>query len=176
MTLAEIHTQCEPDGDCLVWTGLVRDGTPRMRVYNPKTGKYPDLSLRRIVWRDACEGAAPAMISTTCGNALCLLPEHLTRFVSKRRERKTRAKAEVMRELLEPPGHRGRAFHHGPLIVDQPPRGTKARIGTESVANYGGIVPPNSPESFAICDAVRQEIVGKDKPGMARPWLIGRSV
>ena len=258
MTLTEIHAQCEPDGDCLLWTGLARGKNPRLKARHPKMGHVTYLSVRRLVWqavhgedatgplktmcgnamclnpdhivmpsgRDttsltsiharcttqgecllwtgrrgggsggipltadssgtslrpvvwglAGKGETPAYIGTNCGNSLCLNPEHLMSVgVGQAPPRPRPAKAEVIRELLEPPRHRGRAFHSGPLILDLPAREAKARIGTKVAAVYGGIVPPNSPESFAICDAVRRSMGTTPRIEQEKPWLKGRGV
>ncbi|WP_418122271.1 hypothetical protein [Variovorax sp. 160MFSha2.1] len=64
-----LHHRCREDGDCLIWTGRrSAGGVPRLG----------DASLRRLVYIDAKGPIQDRfMVTYTCGNSLCINPEHL---------------------------------------------------------------------------------------------------
>lgn len=69
MTLEEIYARCTEDGDCLIWTGPANNY------------RHPTLSgaaVRRIVWR-LLHGEIPdgKLVTTNCGDSLCLCKDHL---------------------------------------------------------------------------------------------------
>lgn len=156
-TAEELLARCRPQGECLLWPGSINGGTPKLTV----GGKGH--SLRPVVYAAHHPDWERTGLMTTCGEVRCLNPAHLTRHVRK-----------------PGPGRPAMAIARPRPAKPRPAKETKVRpIPAPKLRGFTPIVaasvPPNSPESFAICDAVRQEIVGPDKPGMARPWLEGRS-
>jgi hypothetical protein len=72
-----IHARCREDGDCMLWDGSQDDGG-RPRVAIRDGGKPRTFMPRRIVW-EAAKGPIKRglRVTVTCGNPLCLNPEHL---------------------------------------------------------------------------------------------------
>lgn len=70
-TLDNIADRLQPDGECLVWTGALNNGVPRMRP-----GKT---NPQRLIWQEYWElRLIPQIhIAPICGNRLCCNPQHL---------------------------------------------------------------------------------------------------
>lgn len=69
MLIDKLRHRCREEGDCLIWTG-------RHSVSNvPRLG---NASLRRLIYAEANGPFQDRfLVTTTCGNALCINPEHL---------------------------------------------------------------------------------------------------
>jgi hypothetical protein len=149
MDAETILARCVPDGDCLIWTGSVICGCPIVR-FNRKSC----YSARRIVYDAAHPDELALRVKPGCGNNLCLNPAHLV--AGKRTP--SRWPKPVIATEPEPGRERWE-----PVPVYVPRQGRAAEPSREAI-------PPNSPQAFAICDAVRREMCGPDKPGHT-PWL-----
>ncbi len=90
MNIAEmILTRTKAEGECLLWTNKTAPGqSPRLYVAGER------LYVRPLIWKEMKGFAPPAdrRVTTTCGNRLCVNPEHLTlaspATISKREGRK----------------------------------------------------------------------------------------
>jgi hypothetical protein len=75
-----INQQIERQGECMVWTGDLAGS-----IYTPIIGAYTEkrvfrpLSVRRVLY-EATHGkdATPKRLYASCGNQLCVSPEHAT--------------------------------------------------------------------------------------------------
>ena len=78
-TLASIHARCVPaDGDCLIWQGATSGGKSRPLPSIKHQGQ--SLSGRQLVMRLARKrkpSQQHTLVVHTCGNRLCLNPDHL---------------------------------------------------------------------------------------------------
>lgn len=70
-TLNDLRHHCTEYGDCFLWKRCTCNGHPAMR----KDGKTK--LVRRILW-ESKNGPIPngGIIKTTCGDVLCINPEH----------------------------------------------------------------------------------------------------
>lgn len=74
-TIAErIASKVVEDGDCLVWTGTTTNGHPVIRS-GPR-GAQRSAYVRRAVFVLE-NGYVPEYVNQSCGNRLCVKPEHL---------------------------------------------------------------------------------------------------
>lgn len=67
-----IRAKCREDGDCLIWEGAGAEKTPIMRV----PGSRSLVPVRRVVLELAGEWKGSAVATNTCGNSMCVAPEH----------------------------------------------------------------------------------------------------
>lgn len=62
------------DGACALWTGPLGNCGPRISM--PGCGPGVKLNVRHFIF-EKVHGVKPKMVRTTCGNRLCVRPEHL---------------------------------------------------------------------------------------------------
>jgi hypothetical protein len=78
--LERIDSYIERRNDCLIWTGNLAGNnyTPIINAYDEK-GVFHPLSVRRVLY-EATHGkdATPKRLYASCGNKLCVSPEHAT--------------------------------------------------------------------------------------------------
>lgn len=78
--------KAKPDG-CWIWTGAQQktlDGRSRSasaRMFDPVLEKGRDMPAQRAMWLAVSGEPLPldARIRTTCGNSMCVRPEHLVK-------------------------------------------------------------------------------------------------
>lgn len=69
-----IHARCIEDGDCWIWQGgRAGNGTPTM--HPPGGGKQ--VGARRYLAAGMGRAIEGRVVTTTCGNKMCLAPEHV---------------------------------------------------------------------------------------------------
>ena len=74
ITLEQILSRCDEEGDCLLWTGATINGYPQARI-GDKGGQM----LRRYIFTELMGNELPLgrVVSSTCENRLCCAPQHL---------------------------------------------------------------------------------------------------
>lgn len=88
-----VRMKCVECGDCLLWQGAENGrGVPQMRGLNGG-----GQSARRVVWEAAKGRGIPAggLISVTCGQSMCLNPDHLELTSRSKVSVKSNARASV---------------------------------------------------------------------------------
>ena len=96
LTLQNLKSRCTEEGDCWLWDGYTTNNwVPATYIAGER------LTVRRAVWQMLGKPAIPAgyVISTTCGNSLCVNPAHLRQTTSGQllRERNRNGKGEALR-------------------------------------------------------------------------------
>ena len=71
--MKRIEKLSHEDGDCRIWDGCVSgNGTPKMSAFKQK-----NLTVRRVVAELHGHKIAGKIVTNTCGNRLCVAPEHV---------------------------------------------------------------------------------------------------
>jgi hypothetical protein len=98
-SMAFIHARCLEDGDCLRWAGPVSGQCPKLCVRTGEGEKTKTLQPRRLVWEEVNGPIPPKRyVTPTCGDPLCLNPEHL----------KLTTRGQIVRKVAQRPDTRTR--------------------------------------------------------------------
>jgi hypothetical protein len=100
LTLARIKRRCEPDGDCLLWTGKVyANGHPSATEFIDGKDKY--VGVRRRAYEEY-HGVTlkPGQQVATCGHPACLAKAHLEVLTIAEKARRMHANMDAGRKRM----------------------------------------------------------------------------